>query len=733
MRTWRFWLFWLLVAALIWFVSQNFVQVQHLAQTLSLGKWQWLVFAALVQVIYYLCFTWIYQSAFDTVEVESSVRGLIPVVLSSLFLNVVTPTAGASGAALFIDDADQRGQSPTRAAAGTLLALVADFSSFTVILLAGLIILFIKHDLQAYEIIAAIVLLLISGGMVAVLSLGLWNPNLLRGLLKFVQSLASRMFGWLKRPSPLTADWYETTTTEFVAAGAAIHSHPDRLGRTLAIALVAQLVDIASIYFIFLAFGWQIGFGVLVAGFAVGVLFWIVSITPQGIGVVEGVMALTYSSLGVPATIATAVALVFRGLTFWFPLVLGFFMLRRTKSFQGALKLPQDWGLQMVSLLTALMGLVNVFSAVTPSLAARVRILEQFSPLEVRIGSHLSAAIAGFALLLLASGLRRSKRSAWLLTLVVLVISILSHLLKGLDYEEALLAGLLALWLVILAPRFKAQSDPPSVRQGLLALIAALGFTLFYGTLGFYLLDRHFQINFGLLPALRQTLIMFTQFYDPGLQPITGFGRYFAGSIYAVGGVTFLYAMLMLASPVIVRQKAPPSERARAGQIVEQYGRTSLARATLFDDKLYHFSPGGSVIAYRYHSRVAIALGDPIGPVDDLILAIRSYQDMCMHNDWLPAFYQTQPDTLGAYQAAGFDSLQIGDEAIVDLTTFSLEGHANKTLRSGYNRLVKLNYHTQVYPPPLTDELMNALSDISNEWLTSIHGREKALLTGLVQ
>ena len=69
----------------------------------------------------------------------------------------------------------------------------------------------------------------------------------------------------------------------------------------------------------------------LVAGYAMGVLFWIISITPQGIGVVEGMMTLTFASLGVPIESATVISLAFRGLTFWLPLGIGFILLRRLK------------------------------------------------------------------------------------------------------------------------------------------------------------------------------------------------------------------------------------------------------------------------------------------------------------------------------------------------------------------------------------------------------------------
>jgi phosphatidylglycerol lysyltransferase len=298
-------------------------------------------------------------------------------------------------------------------------------------------------------------------------------------------------------------------------------------------------------------------------------------------------------------------------------------------------------GVRTVAVLTAAMGVVNVLSAVRPSMQHRLRLLEQFSPLQVTRGGHLTSALAGFALLMLASGLWRRKRVAWLLTLLVLLGSVFTHLLKGLDYEEALLSAALALVLWIWRAHFHARSDPPSVRQAIWTMIAAWAFTLAYGMSGFYLLDRHFRVNFGLWAAAQQTVVMFTQFYDPGLQPITGFGRYFADSIYIVAMVTSGYALFLLIRPVLARHHATASDRARAWEIVSRCGHTSLARFTLLDDKLYYFSTGGSVVAYVLEGRTAVVLGDPIGPMTDARDCIQGFKHLCSLNDWLPMFYQT--------------------------------------------------------------------------------------------
>lgn len=380
-----------------------------------------------------------------------------------------------------------------------------------------------------------------------------------------------------------------------------------------------------------------------------------------------------------------------------------------------------------VALLTAAMGVVNMISAVIPSMRDRLRLLRllgEYSPFRISAGGHLASALAGFALLLLSVSLWRRKQLGWLLTLSILIISIPIHLLKGLDYEEATFAALLAGLLIYLRPHFHARSDPPSVRQGLQTLLAALAFTLIYGVIGFYFLDRHFKVTFGFWSAVRQTIVMFTEFYNPGLQPVTGFGRYFVDSIYIISAATIGYALLMLLRPVLNRRSQTVEDRARAWEIVRAHGQTSLARIALLDDKSFFFTPGGSLISYVLEDRVALALGDPIGPKDDIDHAISSFEEFCSQNDWFPVFYQVCETNLEIYKAMDFHALLIGHEAIVDLAQFTLEGSENKTLRNTYNKLVRLGYHHDVVQPPYSARMLRELKFVSDDWLTARRATE---------
>ncbi len=732
----RRWIFWILVIIFLWVVISRFSEIKKLAETLIGGQWQWVAAAVLSCFVYYIIYTALYQSAFLTVGVQSKLTELLPITFSSIFMNVAVPIGGASGMSLFVDDAARRGQSAARAAIGTLLVLVADFTAFLIILVTGLIYLFTHHTLKYYESIVAVILLLVIGTLTAFLLLGLWRPEWLQKLLDWVRRLANRIARLTRRPDFLDEAWVEKNRDEFTEASIAIAAQPGLLIRTMGIAFAAHLANLTTLYFLFLAFHQKVRFGVLVAGYAMGILFWIIAITPQGIGVVEGMMTLVFASLGVPIERATVIALSFRGLTFWLPLAIGFILLRRLKTFKGE-ETPSTevWSIRIVALLTAFMGIIDVLSGLTPAMQSRLVLLEQYSPFGVDVGGHLTSVLAGFALLILANGLLRRKRLAWVLTVTILIISVPVHLFKGLDYEEAILATALAAWLIYLQPHFHARSDPPSIRQGLLALLGALVFTLVYGALGFYLLDRHFILNgqkvtFSLVAALSQTAVMFTQFYNPGLIPTTTFARYFVSSIYIVGAVTIGYALIMLIRPVLVRRGASLMERQKAREIVEAYGCSSLARMVLFNDKIYYFSPGGSVIGYVVEGRIALTLGDPIGPANDITACINSFKNFCDHNDWEAAFSQVLPDYLEAYKQAGYHSICVGSEAIVNLATFSIAGGEKKNIRTGVNKMKRLGYQAEVLEPPHPTAVMDELHQISDEWLTSMHGYEKRFSLG---
>jgi len=331
----RHWLFWLALIAFAWLVISRLAEIETLIQSITRGSWQLMAAAALLQVIYYVLYSALFQAAYTTVGLESGLFELLPLVLASLFINTIAPLGGMAGVALFADDASLRGRSPARAAAGILLVTLVAFVAFSIILIMGLAYLYLLRRLREYQVVAAIILLLGTLVLGALLLLARCWPRILELLLKSVQHTVNWFAVWFKRQSPLANNWAAKNSSDFTKAARAIEHHPWSLGRALLIALIAHLTSMASLYIIFLAFHRQITLQQTVAGYAMCILFTIVSPTPQGIGIVEGIMPLVFRSLRVGSRIAILASLTFRGLSFWIPLAIGFFFLRNIRSFRS--------------------------------------------------------------------------------------------------------------------------------------------------------------------------------------------------------------------------------------------------------------------------------------------------------------------------------------------------------------------------------------------------------------
>jgi glycosyltransferase 2 family protein len=330
----RRWIFWILVIVFLWVVISRFSQIKNLYESMLQGQWQWVVVAIGLQFIYFTTFSGLYQSSFQIVGVESKLFELIPVTFSALFMNLAIPIGSASGFSLFVDDASRRGQSAARATIGTLLVMISDLSAFMMVLVVGMIFLFTRHDLKIYESFTASILLLLIVSLISFLFLGLWRPLWLARLMSVGKNIANRIAHLFRRPDFLDESWVERNTNEFTEAATAVANQPLLLARNIAIGFAAHLANLATLYVLFLAFHQPVELGVLVAGYAMGILFLIIAITPQGIGVVEGIMTLVFASLGVPIDKATIIALTYRGLTFWLPMFIGFLLLRRTRTFR---------------------------------------------------------------------------------------------------------------------------------------------------------------------------------------------------------------------------------------------------------------------------------------------------------------------------------------------------------------------------------------------------------------
>lgn len=324
----RHWILLLLTAVFAIVVAAHFAEVRQFWQTVRSGRWQWLLAALGLQALYYCLYAGIYQAAFFAAGVSVPLPPLVPVLLRSVFVNTIAPSLGAGGAALFVNETARRGHPPAAIAAGTVLVPVIDMSTLNLMLVAGLVQLAVLGQVIGIEVVAAAVLVALNIVFVTLLVAGLRRPGFARYLLRLFEEVANGISLRLRHRPALPDGWSYTYSEEFVDAARAVSGHGSRLLRGLAVALLANTAELGSLWCLFVGFNQPLSFGILVAGYTIGQVMGLVQFTPQGVGVVEGAMALTYSALGVDAAGATAATLVFRGLNVGLPTLIGFFMMQ---------------------------------------------------------------------------------------------------------------------------------------------------------------------------------------------------------------------------------------------------------------------------------------------------------------------------------------------------------------------------------------------------------------------
>jgi phosphatidylglycerol lysyltransferase len=173
------------------------------------------------------------------------------------------------------------------------------------------------------------------------------------------------------------------------------------------------------------------------------------------------------------------------------------------------------------------------------------------------------------------------------------------------------------------------------------------------------------------------------------------------------------------------------TDHAQAEAIVGLHGRTPLDYFKLWPDQSYHFSPGRqSVIAYRVACSVAVSLGDPVGPPDEIEATIRSFLGLCAGNGWHAAFHQVLPDFLPVYRRLGLHVLKIGEEALVDLERFAARTSQRPSFRRPRRRLGARGYRVTREPGPHSESVLDELEEVSRDWLSLPGRRERAFALG---
>ncbi len=368
----------------------------------------------------------------------------------------------------------------------------------------------------------------------------------------------------------------------------------------------------------------------------------------------------------------------------------------------------------IAAFVTAAVGLVDLMSAVTPNVSWRGRELVHLEPVSVMRNAHALAVPASIALILTAYYLYRRRARALHLAITLLLALSVFDVLKGLDYDEAILTLGCAVLLWLSRSSFSASHEPGTVRSAL-AQVPLLALAAFAASLTVVAFAAPSSEPAGAIVRETGDLLL----WQPG--PF-GFHDELARTGLAVELISIL--AVLTAAYVLFRPLAAPRDlpgaalRSAAAQLVQEHGTDTLSFFKLRGDKHYLFDPSGrAFVGYRAENGVLMISGDPVGDpaaVDGLIRSIVAFSE---ERSLRIAALGVSSTGRKLFEAAGLRGLYIGDEAIVDTATFSVEGRGIRKVRQSVSRLEKGGYRTHVAGlGELREETLAELESVGNDW-----------------
>lgn len=449
----------------------------------------------------------------------------------------------------------------------------------------------------------------------------------------------------------------------------------------------------------------------------------VLSYVPGGLGVFETAVILMLSPFYGAAAIVSSL-LVYRLVYYLIPFGFASMLLAGLEFLQGRRlfnRLVSSFGRaagavmpNILAVTTFIAGVVLLFSGALPAEKGRMEWLWDLLPLPAIEFSHFLGSLIGACLLILARAIQRKVDAAYHFTVAMLVGGIVFSLLKGLDYEEAIILLVMLLMLLPCRAGFYRKSPVLAGRLTSGWILAAMAAVLCSVWLGFFSY-KHVEYSNDL----------WWKFSIHADAP-----RFLRGSAGAVS------VMLLFAISRLIRGSARPRQEVLADR-AEQVGsivassEESYAHLALLGDKRFVFNDDFSgFVMFGIEGRSWVTMGDPIGPQhqwDDLLWRFR---ELCDEYDGWPVFYQIDQDNLQLYLQFGMKFFKLGEEAMVDLGAFSLEGSRLKGLRYTHNKLIKEGYTFEVIPAESVNEIMATLKEISDSWLENKNTREKRFSMG---
>jgi lysyl-tRNA synthetase, class II len=357
------------------------------------------------------------------------------------------------------------------------------------------------------------------------------------------------------------------------------------------------------------------------------------------------------------------------------------------------------WTPALAAIAAALVGLINVASALTPNIRWRGRLLLEIEPVEAVRLFHAFALPAGAALLLVSPYLLKRRRRAWQTAIWLMVALGLLDLLKGLDVEETVLTWATAAMLCASATEFRVEHNALTLRSSVwrVPLLGAFGLSL--AAFAAWVSEGHPTFS----AVMRETGDLLAWQAGPLRFEHHAIGHHaFAWvplGVHLVEIGTLLAMAYVVFRPLAAPASLPgPGARRAAAALVRAHGWDTLSFFKLRSDEHYFFSADRSAfVGYRVENGVLLLSGDPVGP-DDALEALLADLKAFAHTRGLKlAALGASERLLPLWERLGLRTMYLGDEAIIEVGEFSLEGRAIRKVRQSVSRLRKAGFVAELH------------------------------------
>lgn len=364
--------------------------------------------------------------------------------------------------------------------------------------------------------------------------------------------------------------------------------------------------------------------------------------------------------------------------------------------------------------ITLLAGVFLLISGNLPAEQSHLHLLRGILPLSFIEASHLVGSIAGLLLIVVARGLYRKLHRAWVVAMALIAIGFFGSLLKGLDWQEALLMLTTLVILGLFRPAFY-RTDNTSVFRLNTAWVVSL----------IVLMAAIFWIGlfaYSHVPYRNELWWDFTWHGDAS--------RYLRASLAAAIILAFIaFNSLITSHKAKTKQPTTIPDAVRKLVATSEYAEAGIA---LTGDKAFLIADDESAfLAYADTGRSLITKGDPVGDPKTGKRLIWQLRELADQQGKRCAFYAVSSDYLPTFLDLGLSILKIGEVARVNLQGFTLEGSNKKDLRQARNKAARDGYQFELIPAAALDSaIMQELRTISDAWLVSKQGAEKGFSLG---